>query len=170
MVVHDTTLNHKGYIKPNRAYATKLLFDVIQADKYVNFDLSENFLFPNIAAFKINDKTKQSIVNLISALTISWEYFPIEDEIKIYTDAIQKKYNSEIFDFWNLVLEQQRQTMKPRNKSHQSHYSIIVKNTSFIHLLYLTPIAIRYLFKNGPVALTRKVIARLRLSQSSEFS
>lgn len=161
VVLHDTALNHKGKIKPNRAYATKLLFDVIKADKYINYDLSEGYLFPNIAAFGINQYTTDSIIDLLSSLTICWEYFPSEKEISLYTDVISNNYEPLFTELWNKVIEQQRRTMRPENQRHRYYY-IDVKSGSIIHWLFLTRISTRYLLDNGLIALLQKIIERLK--------
>lgn len=162
MVLHDTNLNHKGKIRPNRSYATKLLFDVIQADKYINYDSSNDFLFSNIAAFKINKHTYNSILNLISSLTISWEYFPTEQEISLYTDVISNNYESQTIELWNRVIEQLRKTMRPQNKHHVNYHSIYIKKGSFIHWVYLIQMSIKYLFDNGAKSLILKIYRKNR--------
>lgn len=161
VVLHDTTANHREKIRPNRDYATKLLFDVVSADKYVNFDSSDNFVFPNIAAFGINQKTLESVYDLISSLTLSWEYFPTEKELDLYTDVINKNYESSFVELWNKVIEQQRRTMKPHNKRRPTYLSISTKRGSIIHWIHLTRISTRFLFDNGPLALIRKIIETL---------
>ena len=162
VVLHDTSLNHKGKIKPNRSYATKLLFDVIKADKYVNFDLSEGYLFPNIAAFQVNHFTRVGVIDLISSLTISWEYFPTEEEIVIYTDVISNNYDSSVIELWGKVIQQQRETMSPTNKSQSTYRNITVKRGGFIYLIYMIKVSSRFLLDNGPRALLQKILERLK--------
>lgn len=162
VVLHDTALNHKGKIKPSRSYATKLLFDVIKGDKYVNFDLSEGYLFPNIAAFQVHQFTRVGVIDLISSLTISWEYFPTEEEIVIYTDVISNNYDSSVIDLWGKVIQQQRETMSPTIKSQSTYRSVTVKRGGFIYWLYMLRVATRFLLDNGPRALLQKILERIK--------
>ena len=162
VILHDTALNHKGNSKPSKSFATKLLFDVIQADKYINYDLSESYLFPNIAAFQLNPLTSKSLIDLVSSLTISWEYFPTEEEIVIYTDAISNKYDSCITELWNKVNQQQRETMKPISKRKSTYRNITVKRGGFIYWIFMFTVSTRFLLDNGPRALFEKIVDRLK--------
>jgi predicted O-methyltransferase YrrM len=163
VVLHDITSNHRGDPRPNRSYATKLLFDVIDAKKYMNFDKSEEFLLPNIAAFQLNGNTKNSIVNIISSLTITWEYFPEERELEIYNNIITTKYEAFVKQIWDAVIFQQRSSMRPTDYKKRS-YNITIKRNSYLYWLYKFDVTIKFLFKHGPIMTFNKILRVLRRS------
>jgi predicted O-methyltransferase YrrM len=163
VVLHDITLNHRGDIRPNRGYATKLLFDVIDARKFMNFDESEEFLVPNIAAFQLNENTKNSIVNIISSLTITWEYFPKERELEIYNNIITTKYGEPVRQIWDAVILQQKSTMLPTDYKKRS-YNLTIKRNSLLYWLYKFDVTIKFLFKHGPIMTFNKIFEVIRRS------
>jgi predicted O-methyltransferase YrrM len=163
VVLHDITLNHRGDVRPNRSYVTKLLFDVIDARKFMNFDESEDFFLPNIAAFQLNENTRNSIINVISSLSITWEYFPEERALEIYNNIITTKYEASVRQIWDAVILQQKSTMRPTDNKNRS-YNITIKGNSLLHWLYKFDLTIKFLFKNGPIMTFNKILEVLRRS------
>lgn len=106
VVLHDVALHLIG--KSNIAYATKLLFDSVVAEKYYNI---EEGIY-NIAAFSVDENTRKYIANVFSALSISWYYEPSIKQLMIYRDEYKKHYDKEcltLFDlFWNLNHERMK--------------------------------------------------------------
>jgi predicted O-methyltransferase YrrM len=161
IVLHDITLNHGTDSRPNRSYATKLLFDVVDAKKYMNFDESEGVLLPNIAAFQLNVNTKNSIVNIISSLTITWEYFPEERELEIYNNIITTKYEASVKQIWDAVIFQQKKSMRPKDYKRRL-YIISVRRNSYLYWIHKFDLTIKHLFKYGPIITINKLLEIFR--------
>lgn len=100
VVLHDITLNFES--NHPYAYATKLLLDVVVADKYMNLidpDLR------NIAAFRITDDTKKYIEDVFSSLTITWANMPSEKELLLYRNFYSKYYSCKNLEIFNLSVQ-----------------------------------------------------------------
>jgi len=90
VVLHDISLNISGNC--SEAYATKLLFDTVTADKYFMEAPDKAYKFPNIAAFQITEDTYKYIGNVFSALTITWSYMPEKKHLELYREFFDKEY------------------------------------------------------------------------------
>lgn len=158
VVLHDTSLNHQGKVAPNRDYATKLLFDVVSADKYINFDESNDFLIPNIAAFKITNQTSINILNIISSLSLTWEYFPEDRELRLYNDLIRKNYDTLAIEVWDAVLRLQENSMLAIKSKHPKYLSFLIKYRSPIYWFIMLNKSFGFLIKYGPHKLIKKIL------------
>lgn len=132
VVLHDVILCH---IDGNfEAYATKLLLDVVTADKYYlldyaehenkslqinkdtnkyiadNFSIYKKCEMENIAAFQMTDDTRKYIVDCFSVLTIPWQYLPGDEELKIYRELISCEYDDECLKLWDCAIKMQKMT------------------------------------------------------------
>lgn len=114
VVLHDAVLNHLG-TRPDRQFATKILFDVISAEKFVNFDKSNNYFFPNIVAFQLNSTSRNSLIDVISSLSITWEYLPSEYELQIYDNEIRKHYSPMEYKVWQSNILFQKASIRKMN-------------------------------------------------------
>ena len=66
------------------------------AEKYYNLDEADDIRgFFNIAAFKIDQATRNEIENVISALSVTWQYMPPESMIENYYAVYRKYYTKE---------------------------------------------------------------------------
>lgn len=101
VVLHDITLNYSG-TNPY-AYATKLLLDVVVANKIINLEINNNR--PNIAAFVINEHTCQYMYSVFSALTITWEYLPDNREVSLYREWYAKFYSPACLDLFDWAVQ-----------------------------------------------------------------
>lgn len=106
IVLHDIAMNH--YVSDVNSFATKLLFDTVVAEKYI--EMRNNDVFPNIGAFMINDDTDKYIDNVFSALTITWSYIPQEQELYLYKDFYEKYYTHESVKLFNEAIRLNRET------------------------------------------------------------
>ncbi|MBD5504495.1 MAG: class I SAM-dependent methyltransferase [Lachnospiraceae bacterium] len=99
-ILHDTANNLLGKYKD--AFATKILFDSVYAEKYYDF-LNANL---NIGAFVVDNRTREYIANVFSSLSITWAYEPTIRELMAYRDVFKKFYDEEcltLFDiFWEM--------------------------------------------------------------------
>ncbi len=106
VVLHDVSLNING--KDRNAYATKLLFDTVVADKYLMEAPDKFYNFPNIAAFQITEDTYKYIENVFSALTITWAYMPEKKHLDLYREILNKKYeNKELIYLFDKAVDLQ---------------------------------------------------------------
>ena len=100
VVLHDTVCN---ILENSNSFATKILFDVVKAKKIVNFNVDEEKYtgLPNIMAFEITEDTKVNAKDVLSALTLNWQYGLEDDEKLKYAQLISKNYGD---SFRNLFL------------------------------------------------------------------
>lgn len=110
VVLHDIVLNHMGG-KPFR-FATKLILDVVTANKYYLFDTTSpqccKMGMENIAAFQINEDTGKYIKDCFSALTITWHYIPEERVLEIYRKFVSEEYDEECLKLWDCSIKMQQ--------------------------------------------------------------
>lgn len=94
VVLHDTICN---LINNNGSYATKLLFDVVKAKKIINLNSEEESFteLPNIMAFEVTEDTIKSAKDVLSALSLDWQYGLEENEVCAYSDVFLKYYGLE---------------------------------------------------------------------------
>ena len=116
VVLHDIVLNHlDGCFE---AFATKIVFDVVCADKYYLLDThtqeSKKAGIENIAAFQINNDTKKYMEDCFSALSITWAYFPEEEELKLYRNLVEREYNDLCLRLWDCAIRMQRLSCSTR--------------------------------------------------------
>ena len=80
-------------------HATKVLFDVVSADKYMlNLDFT-GLSFPNIAAFQLNNRTPDSLNSLFSSLSLSWKYLIDDLYLAKYLSFIKKYYSEAQYSY-----------------------------------------------------------------------
>ena len=99
IVLHDVAYNH---IKPQHidGHATTVLFSAVMASKFLNFvpdDGRSRYVYPNIAAFQINDQTRANIENVFLTMVLRWAYLPLLEEIKLYLNHYQRHYPPELY-------------------------------------------------------------------------
>lgn len=139
VLLHDTGLN---LINNNNSFATKLLFDVVEGEKYaLSTDESK---IPNISGFMLNTKTKNSLVNLFSALTINWNY-NLDDKFKIYHIIISKYYSGLYANYFHKVNEIQQNLLK----------IIYITPNGKVSAFFLK--SLRLFIKQGPIYLFKKI-------------
>ena len=97
VILHDVSLNQYG--NNHNANATGVLFSAVTAEKYLNFvqgDLNSKFVYPNIAAFQINEQTVPNIENVFLTMVLHWAYLPSQGEIQLYLRHYQRHYPPEL--------------------------------------------------------------------------
>ncbi len=87
VVLHDVSLQHEE-ATDKYCYATQVLFSCVKGTKYLN----NNNGYPNIAAFRVEKDCLDNINDIFSALTLTWNYMPREQEINIYRSWYEKYY------------------------------------------------------------------------------
>lgn len=103
IVLHDVDLSRIRAIDENNpfhtgaryAVATKIALLSMTGEKYVNTELMglQGKPLANIAAIKINDKTKENVYNLFYALTLPWSYHLSPNLIEEYRAIYKKHYD-----------------------------------------------------------------------------
>lgn len=151
VVLHDLANNCVAINEPKskfreRANATKLLFDSVCADKYFMFDESAQRRkgFANIGAFQLTENTRQSLANVVSALSNTWYYFPEDKQWDSYAGKIEECLHDdeESKKIWEGVVQINRLNLNAPDEPIKIGIIIyrrikqIVKNVK--HALYLT--------------------------------
>lgn len=109
VMLHDVMEDHRTC--SDNKIATKLLFDLVQADKwYMEEKNTDMFGFSNIAAFEINQRTRENINSVFSGLAFSWNYMLTEWEIEKYLAIIEKNYQMEYKKWLEKIIELQKYT------------------------------------------------------------
>lgn len=122
VVLHDIALNSdSGH---GQAFATKLLFDTVVAEKYLQ-DCGD--AFPNIGAFKVTEETGRYIDDVFSALTITWAYMPKEDELCLYKEFYKKYYTQEQINLFNAAVRLNQRGFDKNKKAKREEISTIFK-------------------------------------------
>lgn len=94
VVLHDVLSQHL-FPYSEKAFSNQLLLDVVIAkEKSRKVPGEDN---ANIAAFRIDETTRQNIADVFWALTITWSYVPDETELKIYRNVFAGAYDN-VFD------------------------------------------------------------------------
>ena len=114
VVLHDVALNY--YERPawTNAYCTGLLFSAVTAEKFLNLQTDDDkskFVYPNIAAFQINEQTRRNIDQVFLALSINWFYMPKPDEMQIYLAHYQRFYPSDLRKIFVEILKMNLENM-----------------------------------------------------------
>lgn len=112
VVLHDLRLNHRD--GESQAFATKIVFDVVTAEKYLLWKKTQEpdqiEEIDSIGAFDVTNDTAKYIADLFSALTVTWAYFPGEYELDTYRKVISKNYNDECMQMWDCSIKMQKLT------------------------------------------------------------
>lgn len=106
IVLDDLKFAHTG--ENTAAIATKILFDVIVADKMY----PEGNVYPKLAAFCLNEDTRKYKTDYFSALVTPWWYMVDKREFEPYSNIIKKYYNEEENWLFEEALEINSSTIK----------------------------------------------------------
>lgn len=134
VVLHDINRCHECTTAQCDAYAKKLLFDVIKAEKYMNKDENKKNMFPNIAAFQVNSSTSENISDCFSAMTIPWLCMPDDSVLEGYKKIYEKFYSEECLYFFSCAVKANKDTMKRMGKLKSKMWRIcrILKSEGFM--------------------------------------
>ncbi len=101
VVLHDIALSHNNSINDKYTVATKVLFDTVKGKKYRN---TEDPYF-NIAAIEIGkEDTLAHILDVFSALSLTWKYMPSDNEIEIYRNHYIKNYPASLVRLFDIAI------------------------------------------------------------------
>jgi len=99
VVLHDMRLNQS---RPQNAllYATATLFATVTSkEKFLNFEAEsviKPYRYPDIGAFKINERTQEHVENNFLSFVLTWRYIPDSEQTRIYTEFYAKHYPAEL--------------------------------------------------------------------------
>lgn len=103
VVLHDVAYNQIKIQNAN-GHATTVLFSAVTAEKFLNF-IPDNgnckFIYPNIAAFQINEQTAANIENVFLTMILRWIYLPSQGEVNLYRVHYQRHYPPELCAIFN---------------------------------------------------------------------
>lgn len=89
--------------------ATKLLFDIVKAEKYYMLDVDKRPCgISNIAAFRIDEETRNCIGDIFSALANPWLYFLASEEEEKYLDVLGQNYRAEYVNYLKKMINMQK--------------------------------------------------------------
>jgi predicted O-methyltransferase YrrM len=101
VVLHDIILNHLS--DSEFGYATKIVYDVVVADKIIADGIDYSKIYLNIGAFEINDDTEKYIERCFSALTITWKYILEGKYMELYRAFYQKRYEDYLIEMFDIA-------------------------------------------------------------------
>lgn len=98
IVLHDVSLHQ---LRQDKCNATGVLFGAVTAEKFLNFQ-PEKYLFryPNIAAFRVNEQTAANIENVFLSLILRWDYWPTDEQVKIYREHYRRFYSDALVEIF----------------------------------------------------------------------
>lgn len=67
---------------------------------------------PNITAFRVDRRTRENVIDVISCLAHTWQYIPNEEQLKKYLNIIEKYYDGYSADFIGRIVNAQKRTLK----------------------------------------------------------
>lgn len=112
VVLHDIALNH-FHNQPTQI-ATKILFDMIAAEKLYGIDDDDTLL--NIGAFMITADTNKYIDSVFSALTLTWHYQLQKEELSLYRNFYCKHYSADYLELFDLAVRMNQRTWEEGRK------------------------------------------------------
>ena len=111
VVLHDVNLFAK---EQSRHYATKLLLDIVVADKKTLRVFSNDYEHPNIAAFQVSEDTGKYIADVVNSLLFPWEFEIPERILKATGHIIKAKYPSYLYDQFSKSTLQNNNMLKQK--------------------------------------------------------
>lgn len=111
IVLHDVSLQHNNSSSDPYCFSNQILFDCVTGDKFLN----NAAYYPNIAAFKIGDDTLENILDVFSAMSLTWSYLPDEKEINIYRKAYMAHYPDGVIKIFEQSVELNKKSLHKMN-------------------------------------------------------
>lgn len=114
VVLHDVILcnkmvTHNRQIgRSLRKICPKVLFSTVSAEKYYNYGEDKDLYPSNIAAFKINDSTYDSIEDLFFSLSHLWFEDWSKEVLDSYREFLSKYYPLQTIRLWDLIINNQQ--------------------------------------------------------------
>ena len=146
VVLHDIHLNtirlgsRKSKERDYAKFCTAVLFGAVRSDK--KWILSTNGM-SNIAAFVVDQSTRDHIKDLFHALSVSWYNFPAGINFFEYKKFIRENYSAECSKLFNAIVDSYARyyNVNIHNTSESARVDIINKNNSdnAVKVMYTSP-------------------------------
>lgn len=105
VILHDVMENQRLFIQADQ-FATTVLFSAVTAEKFLNFQPdSEFFRYPNIAAFQVNNQTRDNIENVFLTMILRWSYLPSAAELVLYRKHYRRFYPAELCEIFQEAID-----------------------------------------------------------------
>lgn len=105
VVMHDVMENQR-LVNQADQHATTTLFSAVTAEKFLNFQPDEYFFhYPNIAAFQVNEQTREHIDNVFLTMILRWAYMPSEEELVLYREHYRRFYPEELCEIFQDAID-----------------------------------------------------------------
>ena len=108
VVLHDVSLSHHNSSGYPYCLATEILFLALSGQKYLQNETE----YPNIAAIQINEDTRKNVIDVFSALTVTWDYCPDDKERDIYRRWYEAHYSEELLRMFDQAVSMNMNTLK----------------------------------------------------------
>lgn len=120
VVLDDLTFAHWG--ENTNAIATKILFDLVAADKVFPKNNGE---YPKMAGFVLNEDTKKYVLDYFSGLLTPWWYELSKNEIEVYRNVVEKQYGEDEVLLFNQAVKINLETLDKESKIKQELRRVI---------------------------------------------
>lgn len=147
VVLHDIALTHIS-IEPNNSFATKMLLDLVNADKL--YQINPEYQMPTIGAFKITNETRKCVKNIFKALQMKWNYMPTDNQIDSYRSFYKRIYSNDLVEDFDLAVKMNQYSYNRQKYNSKEK----IENTiqSLIALVKRLEKEEFYIYGNGKVA------------------
>lgn len=131
VVLHDVNIDYYYAIShemkwknwSNFSFATKLLFSVVRAEKYLNYDKNGDIL--NIGAFRVNKDTDKCIEDIFFLLHMPWAYCPSRTVMTEYEKLFRYHYDNKSNAIFRKAVDNGFLAYKIRYLAQSSHYGFL---------------------------------------------
>lgn len=130
VILHDTAFNLVS--RERFGFATPLLFSSVTAEKYISINDKTDTIYPNIAAFEINSDTRTNIEQLLLSLVATWKYIPDDDQLRAYKRILEKNYDKEFCDHFDIILHAQKTNVVSRGSKYRFPFGSVRRNEKVI--------------------------------------
>lgn len=139
VVLHDIILNQIS-LTDMFGYATRIVYDVVVAEKIVADGIDSDKLLPNIGAFAVNEDTQKYIEKCFSILSVNWVYDLTDEMLNQYMEIYSRHYDDELLNlFKRIVTINRNRLQQEKDKTQQAKETIVNfhKNIDNNHKLVL---------------------------------
>lgn len=131
VILHDIILN-QTVANHEFSFATRIVYDVVVAEKIIADGIDIDKKLPNIGAFMVNNDTEKYIEKCFSSLAVTWTYDLSNEMLEQYMKVYSKFYDNELIDLFKRVVSLNRDRMKREKDSIQD----IINFNKYVDLDY----------------------------------
>ncbi len=117
VVVHDVCTNY--IFDYPFSYATTVLLSSVTAEKYLNKDNTYPGHLPNIAAFIVDQSTRDNIIDLFLSMMVTWATIPSKRQLDQYRASLAANYPPEMVQLFESII-----VMNYAQKNKNLHFPI----------------------------------------------